>query len=273
MIKPKNNKAFLLTHLGLGDHIFCIPIVRYLREFYQTVFVVCKYINHKNLILYFSDDPGIKFIPVPNDHYISPKFGKTGFDNFSKLTKNLDVFMTGPAHTYFQCKDLHFPIYFYDQLNIDRKIFWTHFKIPVLPESKNLYELLLGYKYIVIHNNSSGGKIFSSNIIKKFYNPDEFIYINFNENEYDESHKFYEIANNFIGKPLLYYYDTIINSSAVYMTDSSFFCFSSHLPIKTSDCNLISRGNRTYKIIYSPEIFDKKMGIPIFKEINLNELD
>lgn len=271
MIPKKHNNAFLLTHLGLGDHYFCIPIVRYLRTIYEKVFVVCKQQNHKNLTLIFQDDSNIKFIPVINDSHVSVKMGAKQED-FDNITKGMDIFLAGGCHTNLHSDYNNFPLYFYDHLGIDRKVFWTHFKINVPEESKQLYQNLIGKRYVLIHNNASNGKIFNSNFVKnKYKNDDDIIFINFNENEYEPSHKYYEIAQNFINKPLIHYYDTIINAQAIYLTDSSFFCLSSHLPILTKDCYYISRGDKPYDVMYSENIFNNDLGIPKFHQITLNE--
>lgn len=271
MIQKVNDKAFILTHLGLGDHYFCIPIVRYLRTIYNKVYVVVKNHNHNNLKILFGDDENIKFIPVENDSDISPKKGAS-LEHFCQVTQNMDLFLTGPGHTNILCFDNEFPLYFYDHLGIDRKVFWTHFKINVPEESQQLYEKLGDKKYVVIHNNASNGKVFKSDFVKNKYSDDDnIIFINFTENEYEPSHKYYELAQHFIMKPLVYYYHTIINASAVYLTDSSLFCLSSRLPILTKDCYYISREDRSYDIIYSEHIYNDELGIPRFKQITLNE--
>ena len=56
-----NKNAFFLGHLGLGDNITCIGIVRYLREKYDTVKVVCKEKYQENLELIYSDDDNITY--------------------------------------------------------------------------------------------------------------------------------------------------------------------------------------------------------------------
>jgi len=271
MITKKNNNAFLLTHLGLGDHYFCVPIVRYLQTIYDKVYVVCKKQYHNNLKLIFSDDINIRFFPVLNDQCISPKMG-ADINIFNKLTNCMDIFLAGGAHTYLPCIDRDFPLYFYDHLGIDRKIFWTHFKVNVPEESEQLYKQLIGKRYIVIHNTASNGKVFNSNFVKnKYKNNDDIIFINFNENEYEQSHKYYDLVQNFINKPLLYYYHTIVNASAVYLTDSSFFCLSSHLPIITKDCYYIAREDRSYDVMYSSDIYNNSLGMPRFHQISLND--
>jgi hypothetical protein len=48
-LKTSKKKAFVLSHLGMGDHIMNIGMVRYLASKYDEVLVVCKQHNFNNL--------------------------------------------------------------------------------------------------------------------------------------------------------------------------------------------------------------------------------
>lgn len=251
IIKKNKDEAFLLTHLGLGDNILCISIVYYLLEKYKKVHYVCKKRNYKNLALLLNDER-INFIQVDEDYQISPCFGFNMY-HFFQFTKDWDLYLCGMHKFEPSCND--FPLGFYDDLKITRRVFWDYFKIQELQESKDLYDILKQNdvsKYIVIHNNASTGKIFhSKDIIKKYCQNDQDLFVlNFNENEYDPGHKFYELAQHFINKPIPHYVDIIINATYVFLTDSSIFCLSLQLPIKTDDCYYLARGNMSYEIIY-----------------------
>jgi len=256
MITPKNESAFVLTHLGLGDNIMCLSMVNYLLQFYKTVYYVCKKRNQKNLELLI-DDERIKFYSIDDDREVSPNFGCNPY-YFKMLTSNTDLYLCGLHSSKGKWHD--FPLGFYDDVNIDSKVFWDHFKIKNSEESKKLHNILVENnieKYIVVHNVSSTGKVFNSkDIIKKYCKEDDLLIINFNENEYSPDHKYYELANQFINKPFADYIELIINASYVFLTDSSFFCLSLQLPIKTEECYYLARGNMSYELIYDPVIFD-----------------
>ena len=119
-------------------------------------------------------------------------------------------------------------------------------------------------KYLFIHNSASNGKIFNEELIEKKLNinRNDIIFINPNYNIYCKDHKFYEISNIFVNKPILSYIKTIINSEYIILTDSSFFCLSLNLPIKTKNCFYISRGKVDYSYLY-----DKKYKCPNYKSI------
>ena len=51
------------------------------------------------------------------------------------------------------------------------------------------------------------------------------------------------------------------------MTDSSFFCLSLNLPIKTNELYLKSRDNRDYSHFYKKEYYNTKLNKKIFKTL------
>lgn len=254
--KPK--KAFVLSHLGLGDNITSIGAVRFLSTQYDEVYVVCKNRNKKNIEMFYNDDPDIKIFSVENDKNISPNYGFNK-KKFNELTKNMDLYLCG---NHLLNKKKHstaiIPFNFYNDFNLKYDVFWKYFYISYYQESKNLYTVLENYKIVFIHNTSSSGIVFDKNILLKKLGiecKENTIIINPDRNEYEKTHKFYNIAEKFIFKPLTYYVDTIINSKYVIVTDSCFFCLSINLPIKTKDCYYVSRNNKNYDYLY-----DKKYG-------------
>lgn len=260
--KPK--KAFVLTHLGLGDNITSIGAVRYLSTQYDEVYVVCKNKYKQNVEMFYSDDKDIKIVSVESDKYISPNFGFNK-EKFNGLIKNMDLYLCG---CHLLNKKKHptsiIPFNFYYDLNLNPEIFWKYFHINNCDESKKLYNIIKDYKIVFIHNKASTGIAFNENtIIKKLgiEFKENTIIINPDKNMYDKTHKFYNIAEQFILQPLLYYIDTIINSKYVILTDSCFFCLSINLPIKTKNCYYISRNKHNYEYLY-----DKKFGYNTYCE-------
>jgi hypothetical protein len=70
--------------------------------------------------------------------------------------------------------------------------------------------------------------------------------INPNKNIYNENHKFYNLANNFVMKPIAYYIKTIENASKIIMSTSCFYCLLLQIKVKTDDVYYISIYNYDY---------------------------
>ncbi len=254
--KPKT--AFVLTHLGLGDNITAIGAVRYLSTCYDKVLVVCKEKYKKNMELFYEDDETIELYPVMDDNCISPN---SGFSNeeFKKITENMDLYLAGLhclSTTMEPCNEL--PFNFYRDMNINEKFFWTYFHVNIPSESKSLFNKLKGNSnYIFIHNTSSTGNAFSIIDIenKLKFNKQEILVIDPNNNIYNKTDPFFELANEFLYHPLAFYIDVIINAKKIIMTDSSFFCLAINLAIKTKECYIKSRDNRNYSYLNTKTSF------------------
>jgi len=156
-------KAFVLTHLGLGDMITSIGLIRYLATLYEEVKVVCKKSYQKNVELIYSDDNTITIYPVDNDINISPKFG---FSNelFNTITKDYTTIMVG-CHGAKKIYDI--PFCFYDHACLNTKYFWDFFHIPDTQSSNTLYDSIKDREYIVIHNTNSKGNVFTAKSVEE----------------------------------------------------------------------------------------------------------
>jgi hypothetical protein len=190
-------------------------------------------------------NPKVELYPVEDDKDISPVY-YFNIDKFKEITKNMDLYLCG-NHKFLKPhnhKVENFPMELYDDIGIPRKVFWDFYSVNKPQESIELYNLLKQNninEYIVVHNIASNGKVFNSNdVISKYAEPDLFI-INVVENEYEPTHKYYELAQQFVYKPLIHYQDVISNAKYIFLADSSIFCLSLHLPIKTDFCYFISR--------------------------------
>lgn len=229
--KYHNKKAIFLGHLGLGDNILCNGLVRTIAMTYDEVFVICKCINAKNLEIMYSDNYKIKILSVNDDTEASWVFKNT--------TIEYDRFASG-CHANKNIYD--FPYSFYDDLKIDRSNFWNMFYIPQIDFSKELFNTVKDIPYIFIHNKYSSGYV-NIECITKFLDSPDTLYINPCINMYNKDHKYYQIANNLLDKPLAYYTDIIINALKIFMVDSSFFCMAINLDIKTSECYFTPKNN------------------------------
>ena len=153
MIITKNREAFILTHLGLGDNITAIGMVRYLKTLYDVVTVVCKTRNKTNVEEFYKDDSNIKIYSVNDDNEISIKFGFSP-EKFLEINKNMDIYLCG-IHKFKDSIIYDIPFSFYHDINLDHSIFWEYFKISKNALSETLYNLIKNMDYIFIHNNNS----------------------------------------------------------------------------------------------------------------------
>ena len=254
--KPKT--AFVLTHLGLGDNITSIGAIRYLSTCYDKVLVVCKERNKKNMELFYADDESIEIYPVINDGYISPQMG-FNFNKFKQITQNMDLYLAG-AHSFKNANSYDdIPFNFYRDMQINEDYFWSYSHINIPTESDNLFEKVNNINYIFIHNSASNGLAFTIEEIEQKLNIDreKTLIINPCQNIYTPDNDFYNISQEFLNHPLAFYVTTIINASKIILTDSSFFCMAINLPIKTNECYLKSRDNRSYQHLYKKIKLDK----------------
>jgi len=60
----KLKEAFVLTHLGLGDNIHAIGMIRYLSTCFDKIYVVCKQRNSVNMKVIYSDDCSIELYAI-----------------------------------------------------------------------------------------------------------------------------------------------------------------------------------------------------------------
>jgi hypothetical protein len=249
-------------------------MVRYLSTSYDEVTVVCKRKYAENIKLIYGDDPSIKLLEVTDDKEISPvSGGPSVISKFQTLTEGSTVFFTGEHRLNVRTVPYDFayiPFSFYLDAGLVPTIFWDYFHCATNIESESLYTTVKGQDYIIVHSSTSRGPAFTvKQIQERFgYNPDTTLYLDLNTNVYQPGHKFYEQAQKFVNKPLVFYKDTIIHASAVLVADSSIFCFAMQLPIETSECYIMSRDGRDYSYIWNSEFgYDAKRGQRIFKPL------
>lgn len=249
--------AFVLSHLGLGDHINYIGLVRYLSTCYDEVYVVCRRNNYKNLEFFYSDDPSIKLIctDYTNNDINNPQVLN---EILKPVPENCDKFISG-LHRRSIGKSFHpcniLPFNFYKDDNIDTRVFWDYYHIPEIKESLELYNLIKDTPYIVTHTTTSCGVLFSFDKIERHFslNKNDILCIDLNNNLYEPSHIFYDIAQKFVGLPLIYYTEILKNASKLILSDSCILCLALHLEIKSDECYYLSRDNNDYSHIWDFE--------------------
>ncbi len=261
---PNSTKALVYGHLGIGDMINLIGMVRYFRTIYDRVTVVCLEKYSKNTQSFFADDHAIDLLIVPSVGYLNPMLGGCS-ETFIKHVDGYDMKFSGLPALILNNEDryntAYLPYCFYTDVQLDHSIFWTYFKISHTPNSTSLYNIIKDspYKdnYIITHSTSSTGKVFDISSVESILkvNRNDTLIIDLNINIYDESHPLFDLANQFINKPIIDLYDLICNASALVLSDSSIFCMAMHLPIRTEKCYYVSRDSTDYSYLYDlPDI-------------------
>jgi RimJ/RimL family protein N-acetyltransferase len=251
----QDKKCFLLTHMGLGDMFTCNGMIRYLSTIYDTVTVVIKKQYLQNITEMFSDDKTINFYEVETDKDISIIYGADP-RKLINIAQDKYVILCGTHKTLLKEELENIPFCFYKHANTPYNVFWDYFFIPNVKDSTILHDTLQNNnicEYIVIHNITSNGLCFTNEqIINKFnINKDETLIINFCESIYEKNHKFYDISQLFVFKPLIHYKKIIENANLIILTDSSILSMSLNLDIKTTEKYYISRNNVSYDYIYN----------------------
>lgn len=232
---PNTNRALFLCNPGLGDNIDMIGAVRYFSQFHTQIHVPCYKHNINTLSYFYSDDPKVILIPIEED--FSNKYWKN-----SDTSKQLELIEYNPSDyvTVYRsgfCKyphtltwpDYNIPKCFYMDLGLDPSIGHSYFHIPENKNSKLLYNKINNIPYIFTHQKSSS--IFTP-LIR--WDINQTFTIDPNMNLYPEGHRWHELASHFVNKPFPHYTDTIIHASELHITNSSFRCLASHLPLKAS---------------------------------------
>lgn len=266
-------KAFVLTHLGLGDLICANGMVRYLATTNDLVMVVVKDKYLKEAELIYSDDKTIKFYPVKDDINISPRCG-FGIDKFNQITQGYDVYMTG-VHK--GSAPTEIPFSFYTDAKMKTEYFWDFFHIPSTLQSMELYNLVKGREYVVIHNVNSRGNVFTVDSVEKHIadatgkTRDQVLIIDLNGNVYDKEHPSYELAQKFVFRSIVSYKDILIHASRLYLSDSCIFCMAINLELECNKCYYITRKNnpRNYSYFYEKYRPDPRLHRRTFERLEL----
>lgn len=271
----KKTSVIVMPHLGLGDMLTTLGMVRYLSTMYDSVSVVCLKNNLKNVTSFYSDDPSINFIETNHSYEFSPNKRKKNFD---RITKDYDkvITMGGLHDPLFKNNRNNFisiPLCFYEDAKVDTQVFWNYFYVPTTENSLTIYSMLKDQKYVFIHNTSSTGNVFDETIVsdKLSLCKHDILFVNPCVNHYNKEDAFYEIANKFVMLDFIDYKTVIENATYNILSDSSFFCLAINLEILNDNNYYYSRNdNQCYSsTLYSPNTIFKDVNRKIFKNLKL----
>ena len=225
----KGKRCLVLGHQGMGDHLFINGAVRYLTTYYDEVCVVVKQKYLENLKMLYGSESSVTFYPIQQDSDISPRFGGS-HDVFVALAQQYDcVYMLGYHGT---SGVTDFPLCFYDDMKMDRRIMmdWSFF--PTLRPVGGLPP------YVFYHNRAS------DSVAPIPVDLEEKLVLNPAENMYPEGHKWHAKAQEWVGLPFFEYTDLMKKADKVLVVDSSFFCMALLLKLKPE---VWARNGRTYR--------------------------
>ena len=218
-------KAFVYSHLGLGDMFWMNGAVRYLSTAYDEVLVVCKNRNKVNATAMYADDPTIKLLLIEDDNDLNPWTANSSY--FSE--QGFAVYSCGQHALRPDRKVYNLPISFYDDMMSPRNIRNTYFHVPRSNAAKVLRERFGSIPYIVVHEESSVQKL---PIAKQLMDKGESrLILDLNKNAYATTHGWWAAAEKVAGMPLLDYTDLIEGADELHMIESSIYCLASHLDL------------------------------------------
>jgi hypothetical protein len=227
-------KALFLGHQGLGDHVMYIGAVRYLSLSYDEFTVACVHAhNLDNIRSFYADNPKIKVVNMSRD-YLLFSDDDNSTNNYKLIDAEMNLSQYSKVYSVGIYKKGGFPPgdipdTWYNQLDLSPDIRRQYFHVPTTSESKSLYDSLNGIPFIFVQQSASNARI---DVIK--WDINETLTIDPNTNVYPSDHHWYELANTFVNKPFLSYYDTIVNAIEVHTIESSFYCLASNMQIKAT---------------------------------------
>ena len=55
--------AYLVGHNGLGDNLYMVGAVNFIKQFYKNVFFLCRSSSYENVSLFFNESSNVKCLP------------------------------------------------------------------------------------------------------------------------------------------------------------------------------------------------------------------
>jgi hypothetical protein len=219
-------RAFVYTHLGLGDMYWMNGAIRYLATNYDEVQVVCKKKYEKNVRAMYADDPTITLFIVNEDIDLHPWSIKREYFADQGFT----VYGCG----FFAPRDrgiYELPLSFYDDMGLDRAIRRTYFHIPRTEAARSIADALSGRPYIVVHEQSSMKTL---PIVEKLKAAGETrLILDLNRNQVDRATDplGHDLAELVVNLPLVDYTYLMEGAEELHMIESSIYCMTSHLDL------------------------------------------
>lgn len=263
--------AYLVSHNGLGDNLFMVGAVNFIKQFYKNVYFLCKNKYYENVRLFFDDKSNIICLPFNEDDEFASIKAILNHDKYTN--NNIDIFVCGCHKDYLSSKITnvdflnhkiinknytidYYPITgngifsfvenLYKDINLNLTYCYEYFYLAENDISKQLFNSVSHYYLVFIQSLCSNGKRLNiSNLTNKYINDDKVLLICSDTNLYNKDNTKYDIAQKFVFNNLVNYVDIIKNSDEIYLIDSCFLSivlpFLKTNQLKTKDVRIILR--------------------------------
>jgi hypothetical protein len=270
-IENKLNNAYFLGHLGLGDNITNKSAVKFLSNYYNTIYFICteNFLDNNKLI--YEDISNVTFKTIRHEFY---------YEECKNLLEDayndnsVDIFLSGfvskthgqsritnPNLLNYKQNDKNYTVEkithhikdFYQDIGLDLSIYYEYFDIQSTQESINYYNMIKDKNIIFMHTKGSNRTINLDSIIQKHINDSNTIMVCANKNIYPENNINYDLANQFIDLYVTYYIDIIKNANDIHVINSCFSCiiipWNKVKKLKSKNVNIYHLDNNEHRII------------------------
>jgi len=240
--------VYLVSHNGMGDNLYMIGALNFIKQFYENVYFLCKNQYYENIKLLFDKSSNIICVPFNEANEYNEIQNILSYDKY--INNNIDIIICGECHkSYLKSKitnerllnykiinknytidhdtinsyNYSFIENFYKDINLNLTYFYEYFDILSNDESNKLYNAVSNYYLVFIQYKSSDGKCLDiSNLTNKYINDNNVLLICNDVNLYNKDNEKYALAQKFVFNKLVNYIDVIKNSDEIYIIDSCF---------------------------------------------------
>jgi hypothetical protein len=267
----KLNAAYFLGHNGLGDNITNKSAIKFLSNYYNTIYFICKESYIDNIKLIYKDISNVELKTVRNN------FEYEDCKNILENAYNdntVNIFLSGDASKEYgesrithpdllnyKKNDKNYTVEeitqhiknFYQDIGLDLSIYYEYFDIQSTQDSMNYYNMIKDKNIIFMHTEGSNRTINLDSIIKKNIDDSNTIMVCANKNVYPKNNINYDLANKFIDLYITYYIDIIKNANDIYIINSCFSCiiypWDKLKKLKSKNVNIYHLNNNEHRII------------------------
>lgn len=209
--------GLFVGHRGYGDMILLNGAIRHAYFMVDELYVFCHNEYLDNLEKMFSDCQGIKFLPTDDTMtlLVPDDLARTATHEFIS-----GVYLQNPLP-----EDYNITKHFYTDLGIPLSVMYDFFHIP--------YEQLeppeQPYVFVQTKCRTKQDPLEIINWDKNYA-----LTLDPNVNHYEPGHKYYEIADSYVNKPIASYVNLIKNAESLHLVDSCFACMAWVLKCKNT---------------------------------------
>lgn len=220
--------ALVYTHLGLGDMFMMNGAVRFIKEKYKDIYVMCKEIYKDTVSAMYKDDLGIHIFSIKDDDDLYPWNEQSQYF----LERGVDVYSCGNYSLKSEKGIYDFPYSFYDDMDIPRSVRKTHFRVPRTDAAKALYESFGGRPYVLVHQEASTHTLPIVERLRAAGETRLIVDLNKNQVNRETDAAGYELAASAIYRPFMEYVSLMEGADELHLIDSSIFAFTIHLNLE-----------------------------------------